>query len=99
MAAYARSFCGPRRVRKGGIVTQGFTLIDKAVQTKATPITLLVIRRQSPTGGVQVLSQQYAWKTPRNILRFAADFPAGEGYEIEFGFYFRSELDEKYPVF
>jgi hypothetical protein len=97
LGVFAVSSCGATDYRAGADAAIQLTLRSPSDTARLSPIHLTIARRSSPTGGVQLLGQQYRL-TPNSLVVFPVP-PTPGIYELEFGVFLEQELTTAYPPF
>jgi hypothetical protein len=92
----AQAACVPQQLKTGEPLIVGFSLKDRLIINKSTPLFLRVILKKADSQLVQVFEQQYDMKEGQNNI--LADINLGAGkYEITYGYYLLNELTSEYP--
>jgi hypothetical protein len=97
LGAFARASCPTRAHRAGADIAAALRLRSARDTARLSPIHVYITRRSSPTGGIQLFSQQYQL-LPRSLVVFPAPSTPGR-YDLEFGVFLRAPTSEEYPPF
>jgi hypothetical protein len=97
LAVFARSSCGPQEYRSGTDAEISLSLRAASDTTRLSPIHVAISRRSSPSGGVEIFSQQYHL-SPNSLVVFPVPTSRGS-YDLEFGVFALPEVHTSYPPF
>ena len=92
------SNCPKRKLHKDEPLTLQFKVIDDSLLKRITPLYFDILRKTSKTSVTEVFSQQFEIKDGLNIIHTLVNIPVGN-YELSYGFFFRNELNDKFPSF
>jgi hypothetical protein len=98
LTAYIQNECPKVEIKQNSFIEIKYEVIDNNIVSEVTPMFIEIVQRKSPTRVVSMLREQFEVNPGKNIIKLAADFELGE-YEIEYGFYFKDELNVEYPPF
>jgi len=70
---------------------------NKQTLQKITPLFIDIVEPKTENSVYQIWSEQYEINDLKNNISFSADFKPGE-YILTVGFYFKDELNKKYPT-
>jgi len=97
LGVFARASCPPSAYRVGAEIAVRLSFRTAGDTARLSPIHVYITRRSSPTGGVQLFSQQYQL-LPTSLVIFPAP-PTPGRYDLDFGVFLRAPTSEQYPPF
>ena len=94
---YASVAINSYEFKRGEMVTLKIDFFNQSTIDKMTPLFADMVEPKTEHSVNFIWGEQYEIKDIKNVLTFSADFKPGK-YQLTIGFYFSSEVEQKYPT-
>jgi hypothetical protein len=98
ITSYANCTINSTTIKQNDKIGITLDVLNKSTLSKITPLFVDIVEPKTEHSVYLIWSEQYDIKDTKNILTLASDFKRGK-YILTIGFYFKSEVNTKYPAF
>ncbi len=92
------AICPEKEIHVNAKIDFSFKVRDSTSLESITPLFVYIDRINSPNSLTRTYYEQYQIKEGKNSIAIELNLKTGE-YELQYGYYRKNELDEKYPNF